>query len=146
MYTPHTVTLINVVENDDFSTDYVATVLKGVFLDTTNAGNVANNGANSNASVSLFVPFSVDAHSLTGRRKAFLPPRAFRGCDTSSFWTLSSHGESSAVPCFFVKGIVEGISDYNEMREKYDFVYDVASVRTLDFGSPDMQHWQVMGK
>ena len=30
-----------------------------------------------------------------------------------------------------------------KMREMYDDVYDITTIDTRDFGSPDMQHWQV---
>ena len=66
MYAPHTVTLYNVVQETDTGTfqdveKLYVTILRGVFLEATNAVNVRESGLEGADAVSLYIPFSVDA-------------------------------------------------------------------------------------
>jgi len=146
MYTPHTVTIYNVTEDPDtLDIDYNITVLLGVFLDRSQARNIEKSGLRDADSATLFIPFSVKAvDGITGAKKKYIGPKAYRGlADTSGYWTLEAGGVSSGVDCFFVKGIYVSKDGYKHIREYNDDVYDVTTVDTRDFGSEDMQHWQV---
>lgn len=149
MYAPHTVTVYNVSENvDTFETERKYTVLDGVFLDISKAANVIKSGLESADAATLFIPFRVKAYDpVSGKARAYIEPTRYAELpDKDDYWTLSVGDGSSGVPCFFVKGIVAEDLPYGSIRNKYDFVYDVTSVDTRDFGSASMQHWQVGGK
>ena len=167
MYTPHTVTIYNFRENPDtLAPEYNITILCGVFLDCREAANIEKSGSRDVDAATLFVPFSVKAYEpkeivkeaamagnaiagvaiagLTDREKKYISPKAFRRlADTTGYWTLEPSGVSSGVDSFFVKGAVIDYSGYAKMREMFDDVYHVTTVDTRDFGSADMQHWQV---
>lgn len=149
MYTPHTVTVYNAYENvDTLETECSITVLENVFLDISKASNVQRSGLESADAATLFIPFSVKAYDpATGKEKQYVTPKRYAELgDKKSFWTIQTSSETSSTSCFFVKGVVVDNLSYGSIRNKYDFVYDVTSVDTKDFGSPDMQHWQVGGR
>lgn len=145
MYAPHTVTLINVVEGNDYAMSYHKTLLTGVFLDVNKANNVQRSGLSDADVATLFIPFDVTATQGMIEAK-FISPKAYDGLDQKDgYWTLKSGGSSSATDCFFVKGDVDAMS-YNEALQVYDYVYRVTSVDLRDFGSDFCQHWQVGGR
>lgn len=170
MYVPHIVTLYNVTEDPDtLDIEYNITILDGVFLDRNNASNIEKTGLRDADSATLFIPFSVDAYEpkegiaeiaitnmavagiaiagVAERKKTFITPKAYMALeDKTGYWTLAPGGVSSAVDCFFVRGIVVSELGYNKLRESVDDVYDISTVDTRDFGSADMQHWQVGGR
>lgn len=146
MYTPHTVTIYNVGEDPDtLQQEYNITFLRGVFLDRREAANIEKSGLRDADVATLFIPFSVDAvDAVTGARKQYISPKAYRQLeDTSNYWTLEGGGLASGADSFFIKGEVVNYTGYAQMREMYDDVYDITTIDTRDFGSPDMQHWQV---
>ena len=146
MYTPHTVTIYNVGENPDtLESEYNVTFLRGVFLDRRQATNIEKSGLRDADAATLFIPFSVEAvDAVTGARKQYIGPKAYRQLsDVSGFWTLEPGGLSSGMDSWFVKGEILNYSGYGRMRELYDDVYDITTIDTRDFGSDDMQHWQV---
>lgn len=144
MFSPHTVTLYIVTENDDYTTNIDTTILKGVFLDATNGKMVSTPGTNNADMATLFVPFSVEAHGLNGEVKEYIDIKRYRDLeDPSRYWTFDPSGESSAADCFFVKGEVHNTLEYSEAKRLYPDVYKVSRVATRDFGSKDMWHWQV---
>lgn len=143
---PHTVTLYNttVTPNpatfEDEITSYV-TILRGVFVDASKAVNVRQSGLEGADAVSLYIPFSVRAEDETGTKKRFVPPLAFWAAeDKSGLWTLSTNGNGGST--FFVKGEFVAAPD---IARAQDECFTVTKVDTRDFGSPDMQHWQVGG-
>lgn len=148
MYTPHIITLFNTYENEFMELEINMTCLEGVFLDTTKSNRISNNGANSADTATLFVPFSVNAYdAISGQKKVFYKPKEYHAMDDNTgAWTLETAGDTTSASCYFVKGKVDTAMDYNELREKYSDVYDVSAVRTLDFGSDDMQHWMVSAR
>lgn len=149
MYTPHTVTLYNAPERDETSgRKHNITILDGVFLELSQASSAQKNGMEGVASAALFIPFSIGAvNGITGQKQKFLSPKEYaRITDKSGFWTLRDSGSRSAVDCFFVKGKVVEDTSFQEVKNHHDHVFRVISVDTLDFGSPDMQHWEVGGK
>ena len=144
MYTPHSVTLYIVTENDDFTQNIDTTVLEGVFLDSSNGANVNNSGANNANSATLYIPFSVKATDLYGNEKVFVDAKTYRAMQNpAGYWTMDKSGKSSVADCYFIKGAVYRTMEYREAKEQHEDVYTINRVRTLDFGSKDMQHWQV---
>ena len=146
MYTPHTVTIYNVSENPDtLEQEYNVTFLRGVFLDRRQAINIEKSGLQDADAATLFIPFSVEAiDAVTEAQKQYIGPKAYRQLqDVTGYWTLEPGGVSSGSDTFFVKGEVVSYEGYGKMREKYDDVYDITTVDMRDFGSEDMQHWQV---
>jgi len=148
MYMPHTVTLYNVsVEADPETLEDVVenhiTILRGVFLDASKGANVIRSGLEGADAVTLHIPFNVVAvDGLTGAEKVYSPPMEFwRAEDKTGLWTLSVDRNT-----FFVKG--EVVEDQSEeyINLKHDGVYTVTTVDEKDFGSSDLQHWEVGGK
>ena len=149
MYTPHTVTVYNVVQETDIATfDEIErvyiTVLRGVFLDATKARNVNESGMVSADAVDLFIPFSVNAvDGTSGTEKTYVGPQAFWALtdeQRADKWTLSVEGDGGET--FFVKG--EVVTNVNIARA-HDDSYTVTKIDTKDFGRASMQHWQVGG-
>lgn len=146
MYTPHTVTVYNVSENQDtLEQEYNVTFLRGVLLDRRQAINIEKSGLQDADAATLFIPFSVEAiDAVTYEPKQYIGPKAYRQLqDVTGYWTLEPGGVSSGADTFFVKGEVLSYEGYGKMREQYDDVYDITTVDMRDFGSADMQHWQV---
>lgn len=148
MYTPHTVTIFNAIEDSTtHQISYNLTVLNGVFLDISKADNVMTSGIENADSATLFIPFSVDARSTLGAKKTYLAPHEFASAsDKSQYWTLDTGGDTSASASFFAKGVVSSASSYRELRKNRDDVFNITSVDIRDFGSRHMQHWQVSGR
>ena len=147
MYTPHIVTVVNMIVGDDYTATYEATVLSGVFLDTTASRGASNSAQTSpQDTATLYIPFNVEAYSAkTGSVQVYVKPHAYeQKADKSGFWTLREASDSSATPCWFAKGIAAA-DEYAEMRKNGD-CWAVTAVRTLDFGSDGMQHWAVSGR
>lgn len=145
MYTPHTVTLYNVGREDPetYQKDVNITILRGVFLDCSKAVNVSKTGQEGADAVNLLIPFSVEAEDgANGRKKRYARPKEYAlAQDKSLLWTLEPGNR-----CFFVKGeLVEPGWDFQPINSRYDDVYQVTKVDTKDFGSEEMQHWEVGG-
>lgn len=128
MYQPHNMTIYNRVECDD-ETEWIATQLKGVFWDSTTASSVSANGFQSSDSLFLTIPFSVDSGG-----KKFVSPDQYCG----NGWTLRD-GD------IVVKGLVSKAITGRSDLSGYMDVFTIRSVDTKDFGSPEMQHWEVAG-
>jgi hypothetical protein len=147
MYTPHIITLINASEQTDGTMEYNSTILDGVFLDLSKQTNVSKSGLSDADSATLFIPFSIVGKDALGSSKSYIEPKAYEALqDKSGYWTLKGGGKSSAVECFFIKGKVDTVLSYADSLTAYDYVYAVTTVDLRDFGSKDMQHWQVGGK
>ena len=144
MFTPHSVTLYIVTENDDYSVNVDTTILRGVFLDATNARSVSTVGANNSGGATLFIPFGVRSTGADGREKTYIDYKRYTELeDPADYWTLCPAGDSSVADCYFVKGEVYSALEYAEAKKLYPDVYKVSSIMTRDFGTRDMQHWQV---
>ena len=157
---PHTITLYNVSAETDKATfeSHVVnhiTILKGVLVDVSKGVNVRESGLEGADSVIVYIPFSVLAEdAITGKAKKYAPPVEFwRADDKSGLWTLAITRKGSSMEgyTFFVKGTAlppDGVKPENvaEIVEvMYDHVYNITKVDEKDFGSPDMQHWEVGG-
>jgi len=157
---PHTVTVYNVaVETDKITFESKTvnhiTILRGVFLDESKGVNVRESGLEGADAANLSIPFNVKAvDGVTGAGKKYMPPIEFwRAEDKTGAWTLaiSNKNASGDGYTFFVKGVAlppegtkpELVADVVEAG--YDGVYRITKIDTKDFGSPDMQHWEVGG-
>lgn len=142
MYTPHTITVFNVGAEDPatFIKPISATVLSGVLLDASKAVNVQRSGLESADSVNLYIPFSVTAtDAVTGETKEYVDPKQYALQNLPTLWTLDTSD------CFFAKGVITELAEFQVINKKYDDVYRVTKVDKKDFGTPDMQHWEVGG-
>lgn len=148
---PHTVTMYNVtVETDKTSitskiTKHI-TVLCGVLLEATKAVNVRESGLESADSVSLIIPFCVEAtDGITGKKKKYVPPVEFwRSDDKSGLWTLAVSAKDGSTDgnTFFIKGkVVEPDLSIEAIEMMYDHVYDITKVDEMDYGG--LAHWEV---
>lgn len=148
MYAPHTVTVYNVSHETDKTTfedvtRLYVTVLRGVFLEAAKAVNVSKSGLEGADAVNLYIPFSVDAvDGETGKTKEYMLPQAFLAAyDKTGFWTLTVKGNGGET--VFVKG--EYVTDNLMEVMAHDDCFAVTKVDVKDFGSADMQHWEVGG-
>lgn len=145
MYAPHVVTVINATEENN-TMQYRATVLHGVMLQAAKRTNVDKSGGVDADTVKLFIPFDVRAVSVSGAAKRFVSPKVYEVAgNKETLWTLQSAGKSSVSACFFVRGALSGGMSYTEALNAYDDVFRVSGVKTCDYGSPSMQHWEVGG-
>lgn len=148
MYAPHTVTIYNSVEVTDKETfqktqKLYVTVLRGVMLQASKAVNVRESGLAGADAVDLYIPFSAEAvDGFTGKVKSYAGPQRFYAAeDKTDLWTLSVKGDGGI--SFFLKG--EFVTDKEDVALAQDNCYTVTKVDEKDFGSVDMQHWQVGG-
>lgn len=150
MYAPHTVTIYNIVQEVDPTTlDEVekvyTTILRGVMLQASKGVNVRESGLEGADAVNLYIPFAVEAvDGKTGAAKTYAKPQEFvKAEDRSGLWTLSYDGNGGET--LFIKGefALDG-TNLNVVRY-HDDCYNVTKVDAMDYGSPDMQHWEVGG-
>ncbi len=150
MYAPHTVTIYNVVQEIDPTTlDEVekvyTTILRGVMLQASKGVNVRESGLEGADAANLYIPFTVEAvDGKTGAAKTYAKPQEFvKAADRSGLWTLSYDGNGGET--LFIKGefVLDG-TNLNVVRY-HDDCYNVTKVDAMDYGSPDMQHWEVGG-
>ena len=148
MYAPHTVTIYNIVQEIDPTTldeaeKVYTTILRGVMLQASKGVNVRESGLEGADAVNLYIPFAVEAvDGVTGKPKTYIGPQSFfKALDKSDLWTLSVNGNGGLT--FFVKG--EFVTDKEDVAMAQDDCYNVTKVDAMDYGSPDMQHWEVGG-
>lgn len=148
MYAPHTVTLYNSVKETDLTTledvtHLYITILRGVMLQAAKGANVRESGLEGADAVNLYIPFGVEAvDGTTGKPKTYTGPQSFyNAADKSGLWTLSVNGDGGST--FFVKG--EYVTDNETAALLHDDCYNVTKVDAKDYGSLDMQHFEVGG-
>lgn len=150
MYAPHTVTIYNIVQEIDPTTlDEVekvyTTILRGVMLQASKGANVRESGLEGADAANLYIPFTVEAvDGKTGAAKTYAKPQEFvKAADRSGLWTLSYDGNGGET--LFIKSefVLDG-TNLNVVRY-HDDCYNVTKVDAMDYGSPDMQHWEVGG-
>lgn len=143
---PHTVTLYETetIPGEKLSEITVnhITVLEGVLLIASKAANVRATGLEGADAVNLHIPFSVKAvDGVTGEEKRYVDPIEVwkTEADKSGIWTI-------AIGTVFVKGrVVEPTATRTALELGYDDVYQVTKVDKIDFGSPDMWHFEIGG-
>lgn len=148
MYAPHTVTIYNVIQGTDKDTfqpveTLNVTILRGVMLQASKGANVRKTGLEGADAVNLYIPFTVEAvDGITGASKTYTGPQAFFGADDrSGLWTLSVEGNGGIT--VFVKG--EYVADSLTKALSHDDSYTLTKVDRMDYGSPDMQHFECGG-
>lgn len=144
MYTPHTVTIYNRITDKTTREDLLyCTILRGVMLQASKGANVRESGLSGADAATLYIPFDVDAvDGVTGAKKQYIGAQDFyRAEDRSKLWTLSFDGNGGTT--FFVKG--EFVTDNENVALMQDDHYEVTKVDAMDYGSPDMWHWEVGG-
>ena len=147
MYTPHIITLVNATENASGVMEYNVTYLDKVFLDVSKRSNVNKSGLSDADTATLFIPFSTVGKDAQGNEKTYVSPKAYdQLTDKSQNWTLKDGGNSSGGECFFIKGQAATVTSLAQAKETYDYVYAVTTVDIRDFGTEDMQHFQVGGR
>lgn len=128
MYTNADCTVFNRLYDPATRQDtWKATQLQGVFWENRKAANVIKSGMKEADSVLIFIPFS-----MTG----YQPPKEFKRDPVG--WTLRPED-------WIVKGHVEYEGPITGLADRFDNVVAITSVDTMDYGSPDMQHWEVSG-
>ena len=125
-------------------TNLYVTVLDGVFCEAAKGVNVRKSGLEGADAVNLYIPFTVKAvDGFSGKPKTYTEPQAFfASSDRTGLWTLSTTGNGGDT--FFVKG--EFVTDNEGVALAHDNCWNVTKVDAKDFGSADMQHWEVGGK
>ena len=142
VYTPHVVSLVSFHDEIPY-----LTILRGVMLQAANARSVQRRGDADESDTRLFVPLSVRAVNPAGESVSFLPPGEYARCsDPDKHWTLQPEGESAGRCSFFVKGELSEPLSLAEARARYDFVYPVAGWKLHDYGSPSMQHYEILSR
>lgn len=146
---PHTVTVYNSVAETDpatfeESTRLYVTILRGVLLQASKGANVRESGLEGADAVNLYIPFGVEAvDGTTGKAKTYTGPQAFySAANKSGLWTLSVNGNGGNT--FFVKG--EFVTDNETVALAHDDCYNLTKVDMMDYGSPDMMHFECGGK
>lgn len=84
----------------------------------------------------VFIPFARGAN--------YLKPRIWQASSKTGFWTLQ-------IGDVIVKGLVSsslvtGAFTLSDLKAAYDDVLVIASVDTRDFGSGNLQHWEVTAR
>ena len=122
------------------------TVLRGVFVDRTQASGTSTNGLVNQDTVMLYIPLAVTAeNALTGELQHYLKPKQYQGKeDKSKFWTVDPG--AGPVGCFFVCGEVTEHEKYQVINQKYDDVYRIQSAAINNFGSTAATYLEVGGR
>lgn len=135
MRLPHTITVYN-FDDQDGGKAFHRTVLRGVLVDASRAANIIKSGMENTDAVTVYIPFSADAGG-----KTYLSPKEYAAReDKESVFTLRDDRD------FFVLGVAQLDGDYQTVNGALDGVYRISSVDTRNYGSADMQHWQVGGR
>jgi hypothetical protein len=133
MRLPHTITVFNKVENN-----YIPTVLKGVLYDAKKAHRESTNGNENSSSIQIIIPKNVKVKDY----KKYVSPMSFDNeSNKTTIWTVSQSD-------FIMKGELTEqleIIKYSEIKESYENVVKVNSVRDVDFGDNSLHHFNVEG-
>ena len=141
---PHTITVYSLSEDQvTFEKIYNITVLKGVLVDESQGANVLKSGLSTADAVTVFIPFSVNSGA-----KTFLPEKEYnRSEHKMKHWSLRTGSDSGTTGDFFIRGeVIEPGKNRTQLESMYDGVFSVKTVDTKNFGTVDMQHWQIGGR
>jgi hypothetical protein len=128
------VTIYNKYVGEDRSEHWQRNTIEEVEWENSKAANVRSTGGYLEANAAtLYILFSWIP--------LYVKPKAFQALEDKS------EGITLAVEDVVVKGIVEdeieGAFTISRLKDKYDDVFVVKSVDTMDYGSANMQHWEV---
>lgn len=123
---------------------YQRTQIKGVFWENRKAANVLRAGSLAADSASIYI-------SLT-KGGDYLPPKAWQKlANKAGKWTLQ-------IGDYIVRGLVtdeihearigpippaESAFQITDLKAAHDDVLEIKSVDLVDYGSPNMHHWQI---
>lgn len=107
-------------------------LIDNVFWDDSKGIN-SNLGYENADAVNVFIPKS--QNDMSG----YVKPKKYKGLNNT--WTLEN-GD------FIVKGNTEesSVTSIKELLKKYDDVFTISLADDKDFGSKDMQHFEIRGK
>ncbi len=122
---PHTITLYNKYESDDYESGFQRTVLDGVLFIASKGTNADTTGIKDADAVKITIPME--------GRTGYLSPISW-DADRTNHWTMR---EGDIV----IKGTV---TDENptlqSLKATYNDVYQITTVDTFDIGG--LQHWK----
>lgn len=121
---------------------YSKTYLFGVDWQGSNAIAIRDKGLISEDKTEIFIPFSIESV------KKYIKPKIYSRLsdnERENYFTFSNKDK-----------VVKGIVDFDVTGEKghtikdlennYDAVLTIINVSTFDYGSENMQHWEVLAK
>lgn len=113
---------------------YQRTVVPDVAFEHRKAANRLASGGDIAANTArVFIPFERDAN--------YLKPRAWQALvSKTGKWTLQ---EGDVVVQGEVADEITSLFTITSLKAKYDDVYEIASVDTMDAGSASLRHWNV---
>lgn len=134
MYSNTGVTVYNRYINASNEYAYQRTYLDNVHWEGLNSRNKNTFGVESNDTVKISIGFNVLTES------AFKKPKIFQALeDKTGYFTFDVDDK-------IVKGFIPSSVDFEDLESDFDDVITITSVDTADYGSSNMQHWEVYGK
>ncbi len=131
MVLPHTITMFNKTRNG-----YVSTVIRGVLYDAKRSYNDTTEGNTDTTNIKVIIPKSAKADDY----KEYAKPTEFEANENNK-WTVRK-GD------FLIKGEqskdIENIK-YSTIKDAYDDVLKINSVRDIDYGDISLHHFIVEG-
>lgn len=130
---PHTVTVYNFTK-----AGYNRTVLTGVLWIDTKGKNVNKTGSTAVDSLKVIIPFTVDSDG-----SVYKTPADYQ-TSPSVAWTLQTKQKDFIVKgeCPYICSVAHPIS---ELLSGYDAL-TITDVKTCDYGSAELHHWEVGAK
>lgn len=135
MYTNSDITLFNKHNDTDQTPDYMATVVRNVYVEHRRSRSNENN----TTETKIYIPSA----SMDATGKKYVGPIEYH-----------SASDEERKGCFtFEKGdvVVRGVVDepsvvkLSELRDKYDDVVVINSISNYLYGSANMHHWELVG-
>lgn len=132
MYSNADCTVFNRIYDHETREDrWQYTHLKEVFWENRKGANTAKSGMREADSVIIYIPLTVKSENQ------YRPPKEFKQNPDGGF-TLRPEDK-------IVKGLVKYNGPIAKLPDTFDNVVTITSVDTMDYGSRDMQHWEVGG-
>lgn len=132
MTTNTSMSVFNKYTDEEKNVIFKKHLINNVFWDDSKGIN-RNLGYENADDVNVFIP--KNQNDMSG----YVEPKKYKGLNNT--WTLEN-GD------FIVKGNVEesSVTSIKELLKKYDNVFTISLVDDKDFGSANMQHFEIRGK
>ena len=132
MTTNTSMSVYNKYTDEEKNVVFTKHLIDNVFWDDSKGIN-RNLGYENADDVNVFIP--KNQNDMSG----YVEPKKYKGLNNT--WTLEN-GD------FIVKGNVEesSVTSIKELLKKYDNVFTISLVDDKDFGSTNMQHFEIRGK
>ena len=132
MKTNTSMSVFNKYTDEEKNVIFTKHLIDNVFWDDSKGIN-RNLGYENADDVNVFIP--KNQNDMSG----YVEPKKYKGLNNT--WTLEN-GD------FIVKGNVEesSVTSIKELVKKYDNVFTISLVDDKDFGSANMQHFEIRGK